>query len=244
MSGGAIHRVGEEIGISEGDRGSGGLVAPETTPSQAESLAWRHPWLCEAWYRISPLAARLRARERDAVLGAVGHLSDPSAMVLEVGCGRGGYTFALARGCEAVIALDSSPAMLRSLDRRRRRAGVRNVETRTGRLPDRMPGLRVRGVVAAGVLDYQPALEPALCALRDCLAPDGWLVATVPLRSGLPRPAALAEGRLLRSAFTRLPEEVLGAVRNAGLSVAGSVTVRVLGRDKTLVVWARPDGPA
>ena len=221
-----------------------GAVMDEAVPRPAlatprHPVAWRYPSLYELYFAVSPLAARLRRRELDAVLGAVDRLVDRSHRVLEVGCGPGTYTLPIAVRCDRLIALDSSEAMLQRLLERAVASGALNVEARWGRVPDQLGDEGAfDGLVAAGVLDYLPDLERALTGLSRSLCSGGWAVFTVPLTRLPARPAALLDGLALRRSHAWRAEEVVNAAVAAGLVVRGVESVGVWRRGRTLVVRA------
>lgn len=71
-----------------------------------------------------PLFARLRA------------VVEPDTTVLDVGCGPGRFTLALAPEVAQVVAVDPSPVMLGLLRRQARREGLANITTTAGRWQD------------------------------------------------------------------------------------------------------------
>ena len=56
-----------------------------------------------------------------------------SARVLDLGCGAGHLSFAIAEHVESVVAYDLSEDMLRTVAREAQRRGLRNISTVQGR---------------------------------------------------------------------------------------------------------------
>jgi ubiquinone/menaquinone biosynthesis C-methylase UbiE len=101
--------------------------------------------------------------------------------VLEVGCGAGLATVALARRTLTVDAIDPVPAMTQAT---RMRVAAACVETRVAveegdvhALP--FPDDTFALVVALGVLPWLPKIEPPLREMSRVLHPGGYLIATV-----------------------------------------------------------------
>jgi SAM-dependent methyltransferase len=210
----------------------------------ADTAGW-HPELYERWFTWNPMQAALRRREQGAVLGALEGLAQGSDRVLEVGCGTGAYTLALARRCRRVVAVDASSDMLDYLDRRLRREGVSNVETRIGTLPGRLPvDGGYDGVLAVGVLNYLPDLDAALRALAGALRPGGWAVVTAPLRSPGGWLYRVGEALTRRRVALRSEGAVRSAARGAGLRAVHLSSAGFSRRGFLLVLAARrrPEG--
>jgi SAM-dependent methyltransferase len=209
----------------------------------ADTAGW-HPELYERWFTWNPMQAALRRREQAAVLGAMDGLAQRSDRVLEVGCGTGAYTLELAHRCGRVVAVDASAEMLEYLDRRLRRGGVANVETRAGTLPDRLPADRAYdGVLAVGVLNYLPDLDGALGALTATLRPGGWAVVTVPLRSPGGWLYRAGEALTRRRVALRSQAAVRAAAVQAGLRPVCLASAGFSRRGFLLVLAARRGGP-
>ena len=98
--------------------------------------------------------------------------------VLEVAAGTGIVTAAIARTSQSIIATDYAAAMVESLERRIREAGLENVTCEQAdiySLP--YPDGDYDAVVAANVLHLVPDLPLAFGALRKVAAPGAILVA-------------------------------------------------------------------
>jgi len=88
------------------------------------------------------------------------HGLGPDSTLIDFGAGTGWFAFAAAARCRRVVAVDVSPAMAASMERRAREQHVSNVE-----------------IVQAGFLSYQHIGEPADFAYcRNALhhLPDYW----------------------------------------------------------------------
>ena len=97
--------------------------------------------------------------------------------VLEVAAGTGLVTPAIAAGAREVVATDYSAAMVSSLERRVREAGVTNVRCEQADLYAlRFADGSFDGVVAANVLHLLPDLGRGLASLRRVLKPGGRLI--------------------------------------------------------------------
>ena len=93
--------------------------------------------------------------------------------VLEIGCGTGEVTAALAARAESVLGLDLSPEMLAAA--RERCAGAANVElVLADALAHPLPRAHFGLVVSIATLHHLP-LAPMLARARDALRPGGLL---------------------------------------------------------------------
>ena len=159
--------------------------------------------------RLLPAIYRDR---HDTALGWIEHLNlHPSARILEVGCGAGLMTSALARNGYIVDALDSTMAMLRMTRNGaadqcvQRRIRVHSADVHALPFQARTFDL----VIAIGVIPWLHSERLALREMHRVLKPDGYLLVTAdnnarlnrildPLSSPLLVPLRLAAKRVLR----------------------------------------------
>lgn len=201
------------------------------------------PRFFERYFETS-LGKAIRAREEKSVYGFLGTVLESHHSVLEVGCGTGNYTVPVAQRCAEVLALDSSPEMLQYLRDRLTREGLSNVETRPGKLPDRLetkPG-GFDGALAIGVLNYAEDLEESLRALVSVLKPGGWAIFNAPVPTVEGRIYALSELLNRRRAYLLTPEAILESTTRAGLRVRSTATAGLTRGGLTLVVRATSPG--
>jgi ubiquinone/menaquinone biosynthesis C-methylase UbiE len=98
--------------------------------------------------------------------------------VLDVGCGNGAYTLALARHCAQVKAIDVQPAMVDALQARLMQAGIGNVNAQVGpatHLP--FADTSFDGALMISVLPMLHDKAGALAEVWRVLKPAGVLVA-------------------------------------------------------------------
>ena len=118
---------------------------------------------------------RARALRLAAALGAM-----HGPHVLEIGCGAGGATVALARQGHVVHAVDTAPEMLALTGRAARAAGVEEnvvlVSADARALPFAEDTFGI--AVVLGVVPWLPAVTPMLRELRRVLRPAGHLIIT------------------------------------------------------------------
>ncbi|MEQ8434130.1 MAG: SAM-dependent methyltransferase [Oceanicaulis sp.] len=111
----------------------------------------------------------------DAILHALG--SGRLARGLELGCGNGAHTAALAARCLHLDALDASPAALARA--KARLGGASTVTLHQAAMPARPPRRGVQAVIASEVLYYlsPAALSRQLALLQPALAPGARVIA-------------------------------------------------------------------
>jgi ubiquinone/menaquinone biosynthesis C-methylase UbiE len=159
--------------------------------------------------RLLPVIYRDR---HNTALGWIQELDlHPDARILEVGCGAGFITVALARNGYAVDALDSTPAMLQMT---RNDAADQGVQDRIRIHSADVHALPFEAhtfdlVIAIGVIPWLHSERVALQEMQRVLKPGGYLLVTAdnnarlnrmldPLSSPLSAPLRLAAKRLLR----------------------------------------------
>ena len=200
---------------------------------------WR-PGLYEWFFRNTRMGSTLRTREEEIVYGFLETVLEPDQSVLEFGPGTGNYTGPLARRCARVVTVEISETMQEYLRGLLGREGLENVETRLGRLEDRVdPPERFDGVLAMGPLHYVRDLEEGLAALEAALKPGGWTIFTVPMRTPEGWLHALNELVARRRVYLRSPEETVKVAKKVGLEVTGTGKVGTGRRGLTFVVRAR-----
>jgi SAM-dependent methyltransferase len=215
-------------------------MGPEKNTGSRSVLAWRFPRLYDLYFRLSPVAPRLRRREIDAVFTTVGDLADPVDQVIEIGAGPGTYTRLLAPRVATVTTYDREPKMVARLMREMERNAITNVEARLGMMPDDITIDRpADGLLAAGVMDYAEDLTLWLDVFRRNVVPRGWIVCTVPVARGAPRAASPAEGWLAGRVYPRRRDELVEAITMSGLELHSLESVEYAGRAYTLVAGLR-----
>jgi len=159
--------------------------------------------------RLLPAIYRDR---HDTALGWIEGLDlRPNARILEVGCGAGLITVALARNGHTVDALDSTPAMLQMT---RNDAADQGVQDRIRIHSADVHALPFEAhtfdlVIAIGVIPWLHSEREALQEMQRVLKPGGYLLVTAdnnarlnrildPLSSPLSAPLRLAAKRCLR----------------------------------------------
>ncbi len=122
-----------------------------------------------ARYRPAYPAALLVEIERRFALDRTGRL-------LDLGCGPGTLTIALAGSVLEAVGVDPEPEMLEEAARQARAAGVGNVTWMAGRAEDLPHGLGQFDLVTMGRSFHWTARERVLAALDPMVAQDGGLV--------------------------------------------------------------------
>lgn len=179
-------------------------------PALAVALGAREHYLDHALYDYE------YRRRRDDVAWYVAlaeRLVPAGGAVLELGCGTGRITLALARAGFQVVAVDAEPTMLAGLRARLARAPASvaaRVEVRAGDLRDFALRRRFPLVVAGfNVLEHlytRVELAACLARVRAHLAPDGRFAFDVQL----PDPGWLARDATRRWARTKFRHPVTG----------------------------------
>jgi ubiquinone/menaquinone biosynthesis C-methylase UbiE len=121
-------------------------------------------------------------RERmETALGWVDQLHLPAnASALDLGCGAGLMTIALAARGMQVVACDSSTEMVKqtqqTLEARDLAEGVRVVRADANQLP--FPSASAALIVALGLIPWLSEPQRAVHEMARVLEPDGWLILT------------------------------------------------------------------
>lgn len=127
----------------------------------------------DEWYQTSEGIVVDRI-EKEAVMGYLG--PRPGMSVLDIGCGTGNYSLALARLGLNVTGVDISAAMLA---RAREKAGLEGlkvefIQADAGLLP--FPGETFDAVISVTAMEFMPDLSAALREAFRALKPGGRLV--------------------------------------------------------------------
>lgn len=99
-------------------------------------------------------------------------------VILDLGCGTGGFALSAAKICQKVHAVDISVAMLNQLNRKAAKAGLENIETHcAGFLTYEHNDKPVDAIVSVAVLHHLPDFwkTVALKRMHDMLRPKGKL---------------------------------------------------------------------
>jgi cyclopropane fatty-acyl-phospholipid synthase-like methyltransferase len=206
---------------------------------RSSGAGWR-PGLYEWFFRSTRMGSTLRTREEEITYGFLETVLDPEQSVLEFGPGTGNYTVPLACRCARMVTVEVSETMQAHLQGRLSEEGLANVETRLGRLEDRIdPAERFDGVLAMGPLHYVRDMEEGLAALGAALKSGGWTIFTVPMRTPEGWLHALNEFVARRRVYLRSPEDAVAVARKVGLEVTGTGKVGTGRRGLVFVVRAR-----
>jgi ubiquinone/menaquinone biosynthesis C-methylase UbiE len=208
---------------------------------QAQSTAWRDV------YEQKTVEGEIYRKRLQIVLEWIENLSIPiGEKVLEVGCGSGRATVALAQRGYVVDAIDSTPNMLAITRQYAADAGVaRLISTNVGNaclldFADASFGI----VLAVGVMPYLGSPRKALAEMARVLKPGGFLLLTAGNRWRLShildpwlcpplQPARRFFARILRPFRKLRPEPFRPSLRfesgtefDASLAAAGFVTLK------------------
>lgn len=182
--------------------------------------------------------------ELAALFGRLG--ADPrGGLCVEVGCGPGRMTAALAARFDRVLALDVSPAMLA---RARAAVDAPNVEflAVSGPRLDGVPDARADALVCYLVLQHLPGRDAILGELREfarVLAPGGSAFVQLPVLDRGPVPRVWRAARALAvPALARLGRDPERAAAFRGFRVTGPELERGLAA-AGLRIAARERGP-
>jgi ubiquinone/menaquinone biosynthesis C-methylase UbiE len=142
----------------------------------------------EVYERDNDLHALIYQERLQILLELVGKIALPrQARVMEVGCGAGYATVALARLGYFIDAIDATRVMVDSTRNRAINSGLQSrVRSSLGDVrelpfPDETFGL----VVAMGVLSWLPSMAKAMQEMCRVLQPEGYLILGVENRWGL-----------------------------------------------------------
>lgn len=181
----------ENINRLRGDERDLKVMAAAATQQKAvtdlfESTAKRWRTL----YTSGDIFGRIFQRRLAAVLGFVDQLAlEANSEVLDVGCGAGLASVALAERGHFVEALDVSPAMVKSTREHAMQAGVsQRVKARRGNASElAFPNETFHLVLAIGVTAWLNSLEVPLDEIARVLKPGGFLVISAANSRGLHR---------------------------------------------------------
>jgi SAM-dependent methyltransferase len=142
----------------------------------------------EVYERDNDLHALIFQERLQNLLGLVGKIALPrQARVLEVGCGAGYATVALARLGYFVDAIDATQVMVDTTRNRAMNSGLQSRvrsslgDVRALPFPDETFGL----VIAMGVLTWLPSMGRAMQEMCRVLRPGGYLILGLENRWGL-----------------------------------------------------------
>ena len=164
----------------------------------------------------NPSMAYMRSVEWSILLAS---LPPPPSLLLDLGCGTGRFTAALARHGHRVIGLDLAPTMLHLAERRARRhpsttQHIHPLCASAERLPLRPEILD--GVLALfGVLNHVSSLTRTLRGLSRSLRPGALLLSTLANRLSLPNLISRTRRIGLRTLLSRPPSWIRLYTREA-----------------------------
>lgn len=150
--------------------------------------------------------------------------------LLDVGCGPGTVTLALAPYVGTAVGLDPDPGMLAEAERRATSDGVTGVRWVRARAEDLPAGLGTFRVVVFAQSFHWTDRDRVAATVRGMLAPGGWLVHLADVKTVEPVPTAPPHARI-----RELVREYLGPVRRAG---QGSLPHGTPGREDLVLARA------
>jgi SAM-dependent methyltransferase len=146
---------------------------------------------------------------------------DASGRLLDVGCGPGVLTIALADCFAEVLGLDPDAAMLAEGARRAAAAGIRNIRW-VQALAEDIPtlGLGQFRLVTFGQSFHWTGRERVAEAVSDLLEPDGAIALIAHVHAGRPQPSGPGEPPIPHEVIRALIDHYLGPRRRAGQGFA------------------------
>jgi SAM-dependent methyltransferase len=158
----------------------------------------------EAWAR-----RRDEPQHRELVERTVEQLTTvvaPPGPVVDLGCGPGAHSLALARRGYAVVGIDSSPRMVEVARSRAKREGV-EATFEVGDVSGPLPFADTSLDAALAILLVQHLSRPTAFVdeVRRCLRPGGYLLLTAPTRDTTSPTTQGLYWRLRAACYQRVP---------------------------------------
>jgi 2-polyprenyl-3-methyl-5-hydroxy-6-metoxy-1,4-benzoquinol methylase len=178
---------------------------------------------------------------------------DPSADVIDVGCGVGTFSFIAAPAFRSVVGVDGSEQMI--VEAQRRAVAYPNVTFRVGRLETLAHDAGAVGLVlCSSVIEYVDDFDRGMDVLAALTAPGGHMIVSIANASSVYRKLEAISYRLFRwPAYFGLVRNLrtAGEMRSAGgargLSLVQVAYYGRLGRSLIACLFAREaseaDGP-
>lgn len=141
---------------------------------------------------------------------------DGRGRLLDVGCGPGNVTLALARRFTEVIGIDPDEGMLAEAERQAMRRGVTNTRWVAARAEDLPAGLGEFRVVVFAQSFHWTDRDRVAATVLDMLVPGGAFVHISDLKSPPPEPVPLPLLAPPYAQISNLVRRYLGPVRRAG----------------------------
>ena len=136
------------------------------------------------WDRIADKYARQPVKNQTAyeqTLEATRAYLNPTDHVLELGCGTGSTALTLAKNVKRVTASDISPRMIDIAERKRREAGLDNVEFLPAAVGEQTLNWQTYdAVLAFNLLHLLPDVDRALNDIHRQLRPGGMFISKSP----------------------------------------------------------------